>query len=220
MLATPEVIAALAHVRTYFPDVTQVFFTCEQKWLYVSDDGEAPLFGGGPVDVSLLEAAVDSLDFFPAAFHYTTPVRDSAEPASFLAALEQAERFICGFEGDDVQEGIDVLLRAVRAALADSRDAIGSAVTADQLLARLNRDLAQLRDAIEEPQVINYSDNVYLEVAPANLHQRVSVCHRELGWVTVNYTGEGLVIDVLNNDGDLVYGLPFEHHELTVLEDA
>ena len=44
----------------------------------------------------------------------------AAAPA-MLAALEIAERFISGFEGDDMQEGIDANLAAVRAAIAAAR---------------------------------------------------------------------------------------------------
>lgn len=67
----PQVIAALEHVRTFRPEVTQVFYTNELKWLYMTDDGDAPAFGG-EIDTSLLEDAVDSLDTFPAAFHITS----------------------------------------------------------------------------------------------------------------------------------------------------
>jgi hypothetical protein len=35
-----------------------------------------------------------------------------------MAALVKAEAFIAGFEGDDLQEGMDDLLRAVRSAIA------------------------------------------------------------------------------------------------------
>lgn len=38
--ATPQVIAALNHVRTFLPEVTQVFYTVEQKWLYMTDEGK------------------------------------------------------------------------------------------------------------------------------------------------------------------------------------
>lgn len=34
-----------------------------------------------------------------------------------IEALEQAESFIAGFEGDELQEGIDLLLAQIRAAL-------------------------------------------------------------------------------------------------------
>lgn len=78
--ATPKVIAALNHVRSLLPEVTQVFYTVEQKWLYMTDDGEAPAFGAMPFDISMLEDAVDSLITFPAAFHYTTPVIDPSRP--------------------------------------------------------------------------------------------------------------------------------------------
>lgn len=184
--ATPQVIAALNHVRQFLPEVTQVLYGADQRWMYLTDDGEVPGFAGYAIDAGLLEDAADSLNFFPAAFHYTTPVReaspgmvtvtikggmvqelrsnwpglqvhvcdldtldsregserqaqckamapfeakevslplDNGETASgvgkLLEALQGAERFITGFEGDEVQEGVDVLLRDLRAAIAD-----------------------------------------------------------------------------------------------------
>lgn len=77
--ATPQVIAALNHVRTFLPEVTQVFYTVEQKWLYMTDEGESPAFGDMGIDTSVLEDAADSLTCFPVAFHYTTPVAEETE---------------------------------------------------------------------------------------------------------------------------------------------
>ena len=74
--ATPQVIAALNHVRQFLPDVTQVFYGSDQRWMYLTENGEVPGFAGHPIDTGLLEDAADSLSFFPAAFHYTTPVRE------------------------------------------------------------------------------------------------------------------------------------------------
>ncbi len=41
-----------------------------------------------------------------------------AAAPDLLAALASAESFISGFEGDEIQEGVDELLAAVRAAIA------------------------------------------------------------------------------------------------------
>ena len=41
----------------------------------------------------------------------------AADVAKMRAALEAAERFIVGFEGDELQTGIDDLLRLIRGAL-------------------------------------------------------------------------------------------------------
>lgn len=37
---------------------------------------------------------------------------------AMLTALQQAESFIAGFEGDELQEGVDAMLEAIRAAIA------------------------------------------------------------------------------------------------------
>ncbi|CAB5555849.1 hypothetical protein [Stutzerimonas stutzeri] len=42
----------------------------------------------------------------------------ASNEASTLSLLERAESFICGFEGDEDQEGIDELLSDLRAAIA------------------------------------------------------------------------------------------------------
>lgn len=65
--APAEVVRALDHVRSIFPDVTHVVYTREQKWHYMSDDGKAPQFSG-KVDVGILEDAADSLNAFPCVF--------------------------------------------------------------------------------------------------------------------------------------------------------
>lgn len=118
MHATPEVIASLNHVRTFFPEVTQVFYSWDCKWLFMDDDMRAPDFGDNPVDVSLLEDAVDSLSSFPAAFHVDSLVKASAESCA-VASLRKAEDFIAGFEDDDLQEGVVELLAELRAAIND-----------------------------------------------------------------------------------------------------
>lgn len=286
--ATPQVIAALAHVRSFLPDVTQVFYAADQRWSYLTDDGVAPAFKDHDVDVSLLEDAADSLSFFPAAFHFTTPVREPSpalvtvtikggmvqelrsnwpglqvhicdldiidsddgvdhegqckalapfevneislpyDPQSsaahsgskLLEVLQAAQLFISGFEGDEVQEGVDVMLRDLRAAIADIEVAGGVALTADNLLARVSRDLQHLRAIIEEPQVLNYSEEVYLEIAPAAHDQRVNVCHRKMGWTTVNYTAEGLILDVFTsgNDPEPISEQGFHYDDLVTQE--
>ena len=265
MFATPQVIAALEHVRTFRPEVTQVFYTNELKWLYMTDDGDAPAFGG-EIDTSLLEDAVESLDTFPAAFHITSPVRPADAPDNLtLRALVKAELFMSGFEGDEVQEGVDADLASIRQAIQqcqdqakrgvtvsvsvkggmitdaaaslpgvrlvvtdfDVEDALAtselqalrdvfapfpvtdSAFEADDaddrarvevLLNGVASGMTQRRAVIEQPVSLSYSENIYLEIAPASHDERINVCNHDLGWTTVNYTSEGLILDVFAND--------------------
>lgn len=44
-----------------------------------------------------------------------------AASPDLLAALDKAEDFISGFEGDELQEGIDELLAEIRAAIAKAK---------------------------------------------------------------------------------------------------
>lgn len=61
--------------------------------------------------------------------------------------------------------------------------------------------LAALRAAIEEPVLVRYSEHVTLEVRPAAEHEdeRVQVCREGWGWTCVNYTHEGVIVDVFDN---------------------
>lgn len=64
---TDEVKAALKHVRLHHPEVTQVFYGVDCRWLFCGEAFEAPTFGS-EIDVGLLEDAADSLNEFPCAF--------------------------------------------------------------------------------------------------------------------------------------------------------
>jgi hypothetical protein len=82
--------------------------------------------------------------------------------------------------------------------------------------------MAQLRAVIEEPVSLGYSENIYLEVAPASHDERVNVCNHDMGWTTVNYTSEGLILDVFANDHSAlspVSSLQLMRDDLTVSED-
>lgn len=287
MFATPQVIAALEHVRTYRPEVTQVFYSNDLRWLYMTDDGDVPSFDG-ELDTSLLEDAVDSLDTFPAAFHITSPVRPADAPENLtLRALVKAELFMSGFEGDEVQEGVDAALTSIRQAIQQCQDQAKRGVTVsvavkggmitdaaaslpgvrlvvtdfdvedavapaelqamrdayapfpvtdaefeaddaddrarvEVLLNGVASGMAQLRAVIEEPVSLGYSENIYLEVAPASHDERVNVCNHDMGWTTVNYTSEGLILDVFANDHSAlspVSSLQLMRDDLTVSED-
>ncbi|SIQ98533.1 hypothetical protein [Aquipseudomonas alcaligenes] len=260
MHATPQVVAALNHVRTLFPDVTQVFYGRDGRWQFLDDDLRAPVIGDALVDVSLLEDAVDSLSSLPAAFHVDS-LEQSAAESNLLVALRKAEDFISGFEDDDLQEGVDELLVELRAAINDPEKPaqflvsvsvrggmvidvtanvpglayVVSDFDADDMLtneglecarlqaarypaaevsfgsdpfdrlarvqalqASIAQGISSLRGLIDEPEVIPYSRGVYLEVTPASQDERINVCHHDMGWTTVNYTSEGLLVDVLS----------------------
>lgn len=65
--------AALRHIHELFPEVTQVFYGANGRWLFCDEDFEAPDFGEAPgkVDIGLLEDAADAADNdegFPCAY--------------------------------------------------------------------------------------------------------------------------------------------------------
>lgn len=68
MTTIPEkVLIALQHVQSIHPEVVQVFYGVDQRWLYTDADFNGPNFDSR-IDVSLLEDAAGSLTSFPAAF--------------------------------------------------------------------------------------------------------------------------------------------------------
>lgn len=52
---------ALKHVQTHHPDVIQVFYGVDGRWLYCGEDFEAPTFGP-EIDIGLLEDAADEAE--------------------------------------------------------------------------------------------------------------------------------------------------------------
>ena len=68
-----NVQTALRHINDRFPEVSQVFFGADGRWMFCSDDFVAPKFENAPVkvDISLLEKAADAADNdqgFPCAY--------------------------------------------------------------------------------------------------------------------------------------------------------
>ena len=67
MNAPEEVLKALTHVKTLFPEVTTVVFNKFGQWSYMTDNFEQPKFDDR-VDKSILEYASDSVIELPAVF--------------------------------------------------------------------------------------------------------------------------------------------------------
>lgn len=57
-----KVAQALRHVASMYPEVTQVFYGVDGRWLYCGEAFEAPAFDDANliVDTSLLEEAADA----------------------------------------------------------------------------------------------------------------------------------------------------------------
>ena len=71
-------------------------------------------------------------------------------------------------------------------------------IEAERLVARITEDLRRLRYILEEPVSIKYGydEPVDIEVRPFD-DDRVLVGCEGRGFTTVNYTDEGLIIDVI-----------------------
>jgi hypothetical protein len=75
MIDVPEPIRkALEHVRSYHPDVTQVVFFRDSRWLYFTDDLLSPQFGP-EIDVGVLEDAADAVPELPMAYAVRSPLK-------------------------------------------------------------------------------------------------------------------------------------------------
>lgn len=57
-----KVQEALKHVNNLFPQVTQVFYGADGRWMFCDEDFNAPNFKNAPdkLDISILEDAADS----------------------------------------------------------------------------------------------------------------------------------------------------------------
>ena len=64
---TPQLRAAMAHVKSIFPTLHIVVFNLNGRWQYMDTDFNAFKFDDR-IDVSILEAASDSIDITPAVF--------------------------------------------------------------------------------------------------------------------------------------------------------
>lgn len=91
----------------------------------------------------------------------------------------------------------------------------------EQLRAEVEAGLAELMRRADEPMAINYGPNVYMEVCPIKQYgERLAVCHREYGWTSVNYSSEGLILDVFGqHDLESRQSLAFDSAELTQDEE-
>ena len=69
------------------------------------------------------------------------------------------------------------------------------------IVARIESDLALLRQLSNEPTSIKLSEKIDFEVRPANDDDRVIDGCTERGYTVVNYSSEGLILDVIAEGG-------------------
>ena len=74
---------------------------------------------------------------------------------------------------------------------------VGSAAQSAELIAsRIAADIALLRKVCIEPMSIKLSESIDIEVRPKNDDDRVLIGRSGWGYTVVNYTAEGLIMDV------------------------
>lgn len=92
--------------------------------------------------------------------------------------------------------------------------------TIEQLQRAADIAIAELREAIIEPVEVSITKHVSIEVRPLDDDERINVCHDSLGWTTVNYTAEGVIVDVLPHEGiDPVHSAAIGSDELVAADD-
>ena len=70
--------------------------------------------------------------------------------------------------------------------------------TPEKLREKIESDIAYLRTVIDEPVRIKYGAHIDFEGRPDNDDDRLLVGRDGWGFTTVNYTNEGLIVDVIS----------------------
>lgn len=94
-------------------------------------------------------------------------------------------------------------------------------LSVDELVEMANDLIAILRKRTDEPVVVKYSEDVTIEVRPADDDDRVLVSAKGRGDTVVNYQTDGLVVDVYAEEelGSLSSDW-FDNADLTALEEG
>lgn len=87
-----------------------------------------------------------------------------------------------------------------------------------KILQEVREKIAFLRENLKEPAPIHYGSKVDIEIAPCLGDDRVIIRHTEFGCVCVNYTEEGLIIDVFRDDEKPVSSVAYDHCDLMYSE--
>lgn len=73
---------------------------------------------------------------------------------------------------------------------------VAQTLSIEALKARIEADIAQLRTIADDPVDIAYGENISFEVRHISDSERLNVYRKGWGGTTVNYTHEGLILDV------------------------
>lgn len=70
---------------------------------------------------------------------------------------------------------------------------------------RLERDIARLRTLIEGPEFIRWCPDMEIVIRPRTEDPRLTVIRDGMGHSTVNYTEQGVSVEVCRDDGERIY---------------
>lgn len=89
------------------------------------------------------------------------------------------------------------------------------AVELAALIARIQADVAALRLMATVPVDVVYGENISFEIRPASEGDRLNVYRKNWGTTCVNYTSEGLILDVFAEESmDCLHTASIESAEL------
>lgn len=80
------------------------------------------------------------------------------------------------------------------------KDGLVDKALAEALVARIEADIAQLRKVCVDPMSIKIAECIDIEVRPGEDDDRVLVGRTGWGHTVVNYTKEGLILDVYGHE--------------------
>jgi len=90
-------------------------------------------------------------------------------------------------------------------------------MTLEERINAVNDHLLAIRAEALEPVLLHYG-TVNIEIRPAEDDDRVNVCKVDWGFTTVNYTNEGVIVDVYDENADCMQSLAIPRDDLELPE--
>lgn len=119
----------------------------------------------------------------------------ASQRPSYAALAEALENLYCA-----AKSGQNISLHPSLEHAKQHLDALygGSDASAEVARASVEEGLAHLRSLLVDPVAIQYSTQISLEVRPLDDDERILVYRKNWGCTQVNYTDEGVILDVFS----------------------
>lgn len=90
-------------------------------------------------------------------------------------------------------------------------------MTLEERIKAVNEHLVAIRAEALEPVLLNYG-TVNIEIRPADDDDRINVGKEDWGFTTVNYTHEGVIVDVFDDNADILQTISIFSDDLMLPE--